>query len=133
MKQLKVFFLLILVLLYSQTLFAQTEDKSLLSVDRIFNSRDFSGELFGQSRWIDNGKFYTTLEPSKDTLGGRDIVKYETESGKKEIMVSTKLLIPEGETKPLGISNYIWSPSRNMLMIYTNTARVWRQNTKGDY
>ncbi|MCX6175259.1 MAG: S9 family peptidase [Ignavibacteriales bacterium] len=133
MKQLKVFFLLILVLLYSQTLFAQTEDKSLLSVDRIFNSRDFSGELFGQSRWIDDGKFYTTLEPSKDTLGGRDIVKYETESGKKEIMVSAKLLIPEGETKPLGISNYIWSPSRNMLMIYTNTARVWRQNTKGDY
>lgn len=133
MKPLKVFFFLILVLLSNQFLSAQTEDKSLLSVDRIFNSRDFMGEFAGQTRWIDNGKFYTTLEASKDVSGGRDIVKYETESGKKEIMVSAKLLIPEGETKPLAISNYIWSPSRNILMIYTNTARVWRQNTKGDY
>jgi len=133
MKPLKVFFFLILVLLSNQFLSAQTEDKSLLSVDRIFNSRDFMGEFAGQTRWIDNGKFYTTLEVSKDVSGGRDIVKYETESGKKEIMVSAKLLIPEGETKPLGISNYIWSPNRNFLMIYTNTARVWRQNTKGDY
>jgi len=133
MKPIKHFFFVILILFCFQPLFAQTEDKSLLTIDRIFNSRDFSGELFGQSRWIDDGKFYTTLEPSKDTTGGRDIVKHETESGKKEIMVSAKLLIPEGETKPLGISNYIWSPNRNMLMIYTNTARVWRQNTKGDY
>jgi len=133
MKQLKLFFFSVLTVLYVQSLSAQTEDKSLLSVDRIFNSRDFMGEFAGQTRWIDNGKFYTTLEVSKDVSGGRDIVKYETESGKKEIMVSAKLLIPEGKTKPLGISNYIWSPNRNFLMIYTNTARVWRQNTKGDY
>lgn len=133
MKQLKLFFFFVLTALYVQSLSAQTEDKSLLSVDRIFNSRDFMGEFAGQTRWIDNGKYYTTLEGSKDVSGGRDIVKYETESGKREIMVSAKFLIPEGETKPLGISNYIWSPSRNFLMIYTNTARVWRQNTKGDY
>ncbi|NJD21351.1 MAG: S9 family peptidase [Melioribacter sp.] len=133
MKQLKLFFFFVLTALYVQSLSAQTEDKSLLSVDRIFNSRDFMGEFAGQTRWIDNGKYYTTLEGSKDVSGGRDIVKYETESGKREIMVSAKFLIPEGEAKPLGISNYIWSPSRNFLMIYTNTARVWRQNTKGDY
>ena len=133
MKQLKLFFFFVLTVLYVQSLSAQTEDKSLLSVDRIFNSRDFMGEFAGQTRWIDNGKYYTTLEGSKDVSGGKDIVKYETESGKREIMVSAKFLIPEVETKPLGISNYIWSPNRNFLMIYTNTARVWRQNTKGDY
>ena len=133
MRQFKVFFFLILVLLYNQNLSAQTEDKSLLSVDRIFNSKDFMGEYAGQTRWIDNGKFYSTLENSKDTTGGRDIVKYETETGKKEIIVPAKFLIPEGKTKPLSISNYVWSYDRDLLLIFTNTTRVWRYNTKGDY
>ena len=133
MNSLRKFAFFIFVLIYTQALFAQQEDKSLLSVDRIFNSNEFSSERFGQARFIEEGKFYTTLEKSEDAAGGRDIVKYETETGKKEIMVSARLLIPEGETKPLSISNYIWSPNSDMLMIFTNTARVWRYNTKGDY
>ncbi|MFA5805227.1 MAG: DPP IV N-terminal domain-containing protein [Melioribacteraceae bacterium] len=112
---------------------AQEVDKSFLTIDRIFNSNDFSSEQFGQACFIEEGKYYTTLEKSADVPDGRDIVKYETETGVREVMVSAKLLIPEGQTKPLGISNYIWSPNRNLLMIYTNTARVWRQNTKGNY
>lgn len=133
MKQLKMFFFFILMLFFIQSSFAQTEYKSLLSVDLIFNSNYFTGEFAGQTRWIDNGKFYTTLENSKDTTGGRDIVKYEIETGKKEIMVPAKFLIPEGKTKPFTINNYIWSPDRDLLLIFTNTARVWRYNTKGDY
>lgn len=121
------------VFILSQNAFPQTEDKSLLTLNRIFNSADFSSDRFGPARFIEEGKFYTTLEASKDAPGGRDIVKYETETGKREVLVSAKLLIPEGQTKPLGISNYTWSANRNLLMIYTNTARVWRQNTRGDY
>jgi dipeptidyl-peptidase-4 len=113
--------------------FAQTEDKSLLTLNRIFNSADFSSDRFGPARFIEEGKFYTTLEASKETLGGRDIVKYETVSGKREVMVSAKLLIPEGETKPISISNYSWSANKKWLLIFTNTARVWRLNTRGEY
>lgn len=127
------FYVLLFFLNLVQPFYAQTEDKSLLTVDRIFNSKDFSGERFGPARFIEEGKFYTTLEKSEAAPGGRDIVKYETETGTREVMVSAKLLIPEGETKPLLISNYIWSPNNDMLMIFTNTTRVWRQNTKGDY
>ena len=133
MKPPKQFFLLILILFYFQPLIAQTEDKSLLTLDRLFKSYDFFGERFGPARFTDDGKSYTTLEQSKDTLGGTDIIKYETETGKKEILVSASLLIPEGTKKPLSISNYIWSPDKSMLMIFTNTARVWRYNTRGDY
>lgn len=113
--------------------FAQQTDKSILTLDRIFNSSDFSSDRFGPARFVEEGKYYTTLETSNDAPGGRDIVKYETETGKREVLVSAKLLIYEGQSKPLAISNYIWSANRNLLMIYTNTARVWRQNTRGDY
>jgi len=133
MKKLKSIYSVVLFLFIYNSFHAQTELKQVLSVDLIFNSGYFMGEFTGQSRWIDNGKFYTTLESSKETTGGRDIVKYETETGKKEVLVTAKLLIPEGQSKPLAISNYIWSPNKNYLMIYTNTARVWRQNTRGDY
>ncbi len=75
MKPIKHFFFVILVLTCFQTLVAQQEDKSLLSVDMIFNSNYFSGESAEQTRWIDNGKFYTTLEDSKESTGGKDIVK----------------------------------------------------------
>ncbi|PKL82663.1 MAG: S9 family peptidase, partial [Ignavibacteriae bacterium HGW-Ignavibacteriae-3] len=129
----KKYFFLFFIFIYIYPVYSQTEDKSLLTLDRIFNSSEFMGERFGPARFIEDGKFYTTLESSKDVTGGRDIVKYGTENGEREILVSAKLLVPEGMTKPLSISNYIWSPNRDLLMIYTNTVRVWRQNTKGDY
>lgn len=133
MKPVKQSLLLLLFVFSFQFFYAQSEDKSLLTLDRIFNSDEFNGENFGPARWINEGKYYTTLEPSKDFPEGRDIIKYETETGKREVMVSTSLLIPKGADKPLRISNYIWSPDKTMLMIFTNTARVWRYNTRGDY
>lgn len=133
MKSIKQFFFFILILIYIQPLHAQTEEKSLLTIDKIFNSMEFMGERSGQMRFIEDGKFYTSLEISKDILGGRDIVKYETETGNREVIVPAKLFIPEDQTKPISIRDYIWSPDRSMLLIYTNTARVWRLDTRGDY
>lgn len=75
MNSLKKFIFLLFVLINIQLVFAQQEDKSLLSVDMIFNSNYFSGESAEQTRWIDNGKFYTALEDSKESTGGKDIVK----------------------------------------------------------
>ncbi|MCL6100006.1 MAG: S9 family peptidase [Bacteroidetes bacterium] len=141
MKPLKQFFIFILILLHFQPLIAQTGDKSILDLNRLFKSREFFGERFGPVRFIDNGKSYTTLEESKDSVGGTDIVKYDTETGKREILVPSTMLIPEGSKKPLSITDderspvscYEWSPDKTMLLIFTNTARVWRYNTRGDY
>ena len=123
--------LLALFLLISPFINAQ-DDPSALSIDRIFNSREFSSERFGPARWVEDGKGYTTLEASQ-LEGSFDLVRYETNSGDRTILVSSKDLIPDGEEQPLKISNYIWSNDRNMLMIFTNTKRVWRRNTRGDY
>lgn len=129
----KTFLAVLFVFILTYTGFAQKEDKSILTLNKIFNSADFSSERFGPARFIEEGKFYTTLEASKETPGGSDIIKYETETGKREILVSAKLFIYEGQSKPLAINNYIWSQNRNYLLVFTNTARVWRYNTRGDY
>ena len=42
-------------------------------------------------------------------------------------------LIPPGEGSPLAVHDYALSKDRARLLIFTNSKRVWRQNTRGDY
>lgn len=104
-----------------------------ISLEQIFASGDFRGERFGPARWIDDGAGYTTLERSEGGLRGADIVRYDTQSGERAILVSANRLVPSGATDPLSIHNYSWSDDGRKLLVFTNSQRVWRQNTRGDY
>ncbi len=129
----KLLTLFTILILFIPAIKSQTGDKTLLTIDRIFNSKDFSGQWFGPARWIDDDKGYTTLESSKDYKGARDIVRYNTETGERKILVDAKHLIPAGDKEPLHIDDYQWSGDGKKLLIYTNSKKVWRRNTKGDY
>jgi dipeptidyl-peptidase 4 len=100
---------------------------------RLFASRDFSSDRFGPSRWIEKGAAYTTVEDSHDVKDGSDIVRYETATGTRSVYVSAKQLVPPGDSAALDFDDYTWSPDGNMLLLFTNTQRVWRNNTRGDY
>jgi len=104
-----------------------------LTLDRIFASREFSAERFGPARWMSDGSSYTTLEPSGEVEGGRDLVLYRAESGRREVLVSAAKLVPPGSSAPLAVENYAWSPDGKVLIVFTNSQRVWRQNTRGDF
>ena len=110
----------------------QTTDASRITLDRLFDSRDFFSERFGPTRWLASGSAYTTLESSANG-SGRDLVMYDAASGEREVLVVANQLVPEGATDPLEIQNYEWSPDGSTLLIYTNSRRVWRFNSRGDY
>ncbi|MBN1271615.1 MAG: hypothetical protein JXB26_05035 [Candidatus Aminicenantes bacterium] len=63
----------------------------------------------------------------------KDIIKYDPESGIRSILVSAGQLIPNGKQHPLLISDYQWSADGKKLLIFTNSVREWRYETKGDY
>jgi dipeptidyl-peptidase 4 len=107
-------------------------DESILTIDRIYGGDEFKSKGFG-GRWLEDGSAFTTLEPSKEHKGFRDIVWHDPATGEKRIVVSAAELIPAGESTPLKIEGYAWSKSRTKLLIYTNSKRVWRQNSRGDY
>ncbi len=111
----------------------ETNDSSKLTINQIFQSTELYGDFFRQPRWIDEGKAYTALETSEAVENGRDIVNYNTKKGKRTVLVSAEQMIPEGDESPLDISDYQWSSDKNLLLIFTNTRRVWRYNTRGDY
>jgi dipeptidyl-peptidase-4 len=126
-------------LLFATPLAAQ-QDPGSLSLERIFVSDEFRAERFGPARWLEGGDAYTTLEaePAADgaKAGGdivRDIVRYDAATGERTVLVSARSLLPRGAESPLEIEGYDWSPDGSKLLVFTNSERVWRDNTRGDY
>jgi len=109
------------------------EDRSLLTVERIVDSNDFKTESFGPARWLTDRTQYATLEKSETDEDAKDVVYYEPESGERTIVVPAAKLIPSDQSKPLKVNDYAWSEDATKLLIFTNSKRVWRQNTRGDY
>ncbi|HET9985860.1 MAG TPA: S9 family peptidase [Longimicrobiales bacterium] len=109
----------------------QAPDTSTLTLARVF-SREFALQGFGPARWLDADS-YTTLEPSEQVQGGTDLVRYDAATGRRELLVPATKLVPPGAQQPLEIEDYGWSPDGRLLLVFTNSARVWRYNTRGDY
>jgi dipeptidyl-peptidase 4 len=107
-------------------------DDSLLTVERIFGRHEFEAESPGV-RWLPDGSGYTMMEGSKESSGGQDLVQYDAATGKREILVPAAHLVPPRESAPLPVHGYSLSDDRSKLLIFTNSKRVWRQNTRGDY
>jgi dipeptidyl-peptidase-4 len=106
-------------------------DPSTITLDRL-TSGEFYPRFVGRSRWLEDGSSYTTLERSA-TGAGRDLVRYDAVTGERDLLVSASRLVPRGATGPLDIEDYQWSPDGRRLLIYTNSRRVWRFNSRGDY
>ena len=117
---------------YTGYLPAQQADSGLLSVYRIYGTREFRSQPFGPARWLGGGEAYTTLE-GDGTDPGQNLVRYDTENGAREVLVAARQFIPQGDTVPLAVEEYAWSPDMKLLLIFTNTQPVWRLNTRGDY
>ena len=108
------------------------QEKSMLTLEDVYKNNVFGQKGFGPIRWMKDNKGYSTLESNAD-VGGKDIVRYDAKSGKRSIIVSAADLIPEKDEKPLVIYNYQWSADNSKLLIFTNTRKVWRYHTRGDY
>ncbi len=108
------------------------EPGPLLSLERIYGKSEFSSKGYSL-RWLEAGQGYLRQEKSKETKDAQDIVQYDPATGKKKILVAAKTLIPKDKKKPLKLSSYTFTKDLSKVLIFTNTKRVWRRNTRGDY
>lgn len=122
----------VFLVLFAGPVLAQPKaDPARLSLDRIFNSDEFRGERVPPVEWLKTGG-YTTLLPSKAHKGASDLVRSDA-AGKTEVLLAAENLIPPGAKEPLAIHGYELSRDLDLVLIYTNSVKVWRQNTRGDY
>lgn len=100
-----------------------------LSLDSLFDNT-YQSQGFGPAWWLaDSG--LATLEPAEG--GGRDLVRYDPQKDAREILISAAQLTPAGRDRPLHVAGYEFSADGRKLLIFTNTRRVWRYHTRGDY
>jgi dipeptidyl-peptidase-4 len=120
---------ILLAVLCSVSLTAQNKK---LTLEDIYTRGLYRSKGIGQLRWMKDNKSYSALEYNA-TAKGSDIVRYDVESGTKSVLVNAGKLMPAGTTKPLSVDDYTWSDDNSKLLIFTNTRKVWRYNTRGDY
>ena len=109
---------------------AAPEDPSTLTINRIYDSSEFKDKSFS-GQWQSGTGSYTTLDstPADD----QQIVKHDGETGETDTLVDADDLTPASASSPLKVESYIFSDDQSLLLIYTNSKRVWRNNTRGDY
>ena len=126
-------FLFAIISVASAAAVAQTSDPGVLTLDRIFASRDFAPARLGGFSWYNGGNSMVKTEKSATVEGAVDIVSYDVETNKREIVVTAEKLMPAGSKQQISIEGLDFSADGQKLLIYTNSARVWRGNTRGDY
>ena len=76
--------------------------------------------------WTTDGNGYLRIQDG-------NILETDMKSYKESILIKRDQLIPAGKSEPLSFNIYSFSANKNILLIYTNTAKVWRYKTRGDY
>jgi dipeptidyl-peptidase 4 len=122
---------LLLFLVSINSLYPQ-EPGHRLTLEDIFKNGTYPTRYYRSVRWMDDSRYYTTLE-NNVKRGGMDIARYDAADGDRMTIVGADQLIPENGTSPLQIRDYIWSADNSKILLFTNTRRVWRYHTRGDY
>ena len=97
---------------------AQILAKAESRLQAIYERREFDARPF-LAAWLRDSSGYTILEASPGT-NDRELVQYDTASGKRVVLVSRLQLVPPGTAKPLIIEDYAISPNGGLILVETN-------------
>lgn len=86
----------------------------------------------GAMTWLKDGERYSRLEKNPAT-GGTDVVAYRAKDNAREVIIPSSLLTNPETGAPLAVRSLVWSQDNRQVLIYNNTRRVWRYDTRGDY
>ena len=133
MKRIRCCTLLPLSLLIAGQLFAlqlPQSESGLITLDTLLTYRS---KNLGPVQWQADGKGYLMLEPSPAAKNILEIIRYDAATGERTRLVPADKLTPKGASSPLVVEQFDLSSDGQKLLIFTNSERVWRSNTRGDY
>ncbi len=80
----------------------------------------------GGLNWTPDGTGYYTIQSG-------EIVQITLPAQVKTVLFDKKSLTPTDSTASLVPASFTYSEDRSKLLLFTNTRKVWRYNTRGDY
>ncbi|MGC4021332.1 MAG: hypothetical protein QM734_05030 [Cyclobacteriaceae bacterium] len=77
-------------------------------------------------RWSKDGNAYYKTESG-------EIFRHDLPANTRTIFLSRADLTPANDNQSLKVRNFTLSEDGNLVLIYTNSKKVWRLDTEGDY
>lgn len=131
----QVYFTFVVVLI-TCPLLAQEQRTSYLTppltVESIYKSDRFSTKSFSPN-WETSGSKYVTNRNSKTIPNAVDLIAVDPVTHEETVLIPADQLIPAGAKQPLTIASHQWARNREIALIFTNTRKVWRHHSRGDY
>ncbi|MDB5060949.1 MAG: peptidase [Mucilaginibacter sp.] len=78
------------------------------------------------THWAKDGFQYYKVQ------SGEIVVLDARDANKKTVLLSKEQLTPQGQ-KPIAVRNFYLADDGQKVLLYTNSKKVWRYNTRGDY
>ena len=97
-----------------------------LTLEDIYAKGTFRARGVPQPTWTDDGRSYSALTE-------KGLVRVDAATLAEKVIVPMSAFVPEGTDRPVRVEGYTWSEDKTKLVVYTNSRRVWRRNTRGDY
>ncbi len=76
--------------------------------------------------WTSDGLAFTSIKEG-------NIVRTDPKTNKESVLIKKESLTPEGASGALKPQSYVYSNDNTKMLVFSNTAKVWRYNTRGDY
>jgi dipeptidyl-peptidase-4 len=108
-------------------------DLSKLTLARIFTDKVFEEEKMEALTWSKKSATYFTLEKPAEGKDGNDLVRHDAQSGENTVIATAQVLTPKEAKKPLSVDSFEFSSDESKVLLFANTKKVWRKNTRGDY
>ncbi|MBL9178933.1 MAG: S9 family peptidase [Verrucomicrobiaceae bacterium] len=112
---------------------APRTEASQLTLARIFTDKEFEEEKMEALTWSKKSASYFTLVKPAEGKDGKDIVRHDAKSGETTVLATAQNLTPKDVKKPLSVDSFEFSPDETKVLLFANTKKVWRKNTRGDY
>lgn len=110
---------------------AQTGEIPALTTEDLFLEPKFEQHTLATGRWADEGPIISFVSGRDD--GGTDIVSFNLVDGTEELVVDGADLVEPDTKEQLRVEGYQIGPNGRKLLLYTDSEKVWRLNTKGYY
>jgi dipeptidyl-peptidase-4 len=120
-----------LVLYLSTGLAAQDAPGTAFTLEDIFLSGSFESETFATGQWAPSGPIVNYIVETEP--GVTSLVALDLEKGEPDLLIDGTALYAEDVDRLIAIEDYAFASDRSKVLIYTDSEKVWRQNTKGFY
>src|SRR5580698_10783465 len=80
----------------------------------------------GGVKWAKDGKGYYAVESNS-------LVRYDLPSFTRVVIADAAQLTPAGKDQPISVQGFSCSDDEKKWLLYTDSKKVWRLNTRGAY